>query len=342
MMQFIQEYTGYYFLQPNWFYLLFFLPVLLWFLFKLNNGKVFGFKFTNTNHNQEKLFSLFVSLFGSFLSVSKIIVFILLILSLTQPYKIESDEPPLGQEDYGIDLIFVLDVSLSMQAMDLQPNRLESAKNVIKNFVSERRGDRIGLVVYSGEAYHVCHKTTDHDLLISQLMNVEGFDLEQGTAIGVGLGTGVTQLRGDSTSSKAIILLTDGKNNVGEIAPMEAAELAVQEGVRVYTIGVGSNGYAPIPDMGPFGMGISYSQVEIDEDILHDISKKTGAQYFRATDSQSLENIIFEIDQIEKKLLNQNLPTLPIHSYPNNLLQSALILVLIVLMSEAFIFIKYE
>ena len=342
MMNYIQELTGYSFLEPNWFYLLFLLPFLIWFFSRIQKGKVFGFKYTNTSSNQVQLFSLIAWSLSGLISISKGFVFLLLVISLTQPYKIESDERTMGKEGYGIDLVFVLDVSLSMQAMDLQPNRLESAKKVIENFVNKRQFDRIGLVVYSGEAYHVCHKTSDYDLFISQLMQVDGSDLEQGTAIGVGLGTGVTQLRDDSTSSKAIILLTDGQNNVGEIAPLEAAELAVQEGVRVYTIGVGTNGYAPMPDMGPFGMGISYTQVEIDEDILTEISEKTGATYFRATDSKSLENIISEIDQIEKKRLNQVKPLIPINSYPLNLLGSALILMLLILLSEAFIFIKYE
>jgi len=342
MMNYIQELTGYSFLEPNGFYLLFLLPVLIWFLYRINKGKVFGFKYTNTNSNQEQLFSLLAWSFSRLIIIAKAVVFLLLVISLTEPYKIKPDDLPLRKEGYGIDLIFVLDVSLSMQAMDLQPNRLESAKRVIKKFVNNRQGDRIGLVVYSGEAYHVCHKTSDYDLFISQLMQVDGFDLEQGTAIGVGLGTGVTQLRGDSTSSKAIVLLTDGQNNVGEIDPLEAAELAVQEGVRVYTIGVGTNGYAPIPDMGPFGMGVSYSQVEIDEDILTEISEKTGARYFRATDSKSLQNIISEIDQIEKKRLNQINPLIPMSSYPIKLLGSSLVLMLLILLSEAFIFIKYE
>ena len=342
MMNYIENLTGYSFLQPNWFYLLFLLPVLFWFSYKLSTGKVFGFKYTNTSGNQEQLFSISVWSFSIFISFSKVLVFILLVVSMTQPFKINSDGHPMGEEGYGIDLIFVLDVSLSMQAMDLQPNRLESAKAVIKDFIKNREGDRIGLVVYSGEAYHACHKTSDYDLLTAQLMQVDGFDLEQGTAIGVGLGTGVTQLLGDSTSSKAIVLLTDGQNNVGDISPMEAAELAIKEGIRVYTIGVGTNGFAPIPDMGLFGMGVSYSQVEIDEEILKEISEKTGAHYFRATDSKSLQNIISEIDLIEKKRLNQIKPFIPMQSYPINLFELSLFLMFLILLSEAFIFIKYE
>lgn len=342
MSNYIRDYTGYDFLQPNCFYLLLLLPFLLWFLFKLNRGRSFGIKYTNTNENQQKLFSSFVSIYRRLLMLVKAFLFVCFIVVLAQPFKIDKSEPPLDQSEYGIDLIFVLDVSLSMQAMDLKPNRLESAKKVIGNFVQKRKGDRIGLVVYSGEAYNACHKTTDHQLLISQLRQANGDGLIQGTAIGVGLGTGVTQLRGDSTSSKAIILLTDGKNNVGDIDPLEAAELAINEGVRVYTVGVGTNGYAPMPDMGLLGMGISYSQVEIDEEILKEISKKTGARYFRATDSESLKNIITEIDTIEKKLLNQNQPFIPLISTPEVFLVYILLLVLLTMVSDIFLFINYE
>ena len=247
-----------------------------------------------------------------FLNALKILLFLLFIVLLAKPIKIDESSAMPDNSTYGIDLIFVLDVSLSMQAMDLKPNRLESAKRVIGNFVRQRKNDRIGLVVYSGEAYSVCHKTTDHQLFQSQLQYVKGTDLIQGTAIGVGLGTGITQLRGDSTLSKAIILLTDGKNNIGDISPSEAAELAVNENIRVYTIGVGTNGYAPMPDVGLFGSGISYSLVEIDEEILKEISDKTGGRYFsRATDSESLQNIIAEIDKIEKKIMNKDEQILP-------------------------------
>ena len=236
----------------------------------------------------------------------------------------------------------MLDVSLSMQAMDLKPNRLESAKRVIGNFIQQRNNDRIGLVVYSGEAYSACHKTTDHQLLQSQLQYVNGSDLIQGTAIGVGLGTGVTQLRGDSTSSKAIILLTDGKNNIGDISPLEAAELAVNEDIRVYTIGVGTNGYAPIPDVGIFGSGISYSLVEIDEDILKEISNKTGGRYFRATDSKSLNNIITEIDKIEKKMMDKDQSIPPQTANLDFFLTLLIWLTGLIIISDIFLFMVYE
>ena len=311
-------------------------------LYKLTKKKPFGVKYTHTPENQLELFSVFVWTYRYLILSAKVLLFVLFTIILAQPFKINSTETPLNHKEYGIDLIFVLDVSLSMQAMDLQPNRLESAKNVISNFVKQRNGDRIGLVVYSGEAYTVCHKTTDYQLLISQLNQVDGNDLIQGTAIGVGLGTGVTQLRGDSTSSKAIILLTDGKNNVGDIAPLEAAELAINEGVRVYTIGVGTNGYAPMPDMGGFSSGIVYSQVEIDEEILQSISEKTGAKYFRATDSKSLKNIISEIDTIEKKLVNQNQPAVPITTAPEVFLYTLVFFVSLVLISDIFLFVNYE
>jgi Ca-activated chloride channel family protein len=261
---------------------------------------------------------------------------------LASPIKIESDQPNQNQNGFGIDLIFVLDVSFSMQAMDLKPNRLESAKRVIDDFIQQRSSDRIGLVAYSGEAYSVCYKTTDHNLLRSQLARINGNDLIQGTAIGVGLGTGITQLRGDSTTSKAIILLTDGKNNIGDISPIEAADLAVNEGVRVYTIGVGTNGYAPIPDMSVFGSGIGYSLVEIDEEILNEISNLTGGKYFRATDSKSLKSVIMEIDKIEKKRLNKTQSILPLSTDFSPFLNVLLGLCIVVIIGDTFLFINHE
>ena len=230
-------------------------------------------------------------------------MYVLLVLVLAQPFKNSSEN--IKEQERGVDLIFVLDVSLSMMAMDLKPDRLTSAKNVISNFVRGRNGDRIGLVVYSGEAYSACHKTSDYDLLISKLNEVNGDQLIQGTAVGVGLGTGVAQLHGDTTVSKAIILLTDGSNNTGDVSPIDAAELAEHENIRVYTIGVGTNGLAPIPDPTPYGVGYYYTQVEIDEEILQAISNKTGGKYFRATDSESLQNIVLEIDKIEKRYIKK-------------------------------------
>jgi len=342
MIGIVEQYIGYEFMEPSWFFLTLLLPLFFWLLYQLNRSNIFGVRYTNTAENQQEITSFFVLTLRMFLHALKILLFLLFIVLLAKPIKIDESSAMPDNSAYGIDLIFVLDVSLSMQAMDLKPNRLESAKRVIGNFVQQRKNDRIGLVVYSGEAYSVCHKTTDHQLFQSQLQYVNGTDLVQGTAIGVGLGTGITQLRGDSTSSKAIILLTDGKNNIGAISPSEAAELAVNENIRVYTIGVGTNGYAPMPDVGLFGSGISYSLVEIDEGILKEISDKTGGRYFRATDSESLQNIVAEIDKIEKKIMNKDEQILPQTAQLESLLTLLLILTGAIILGDVFLFMVYE
>ena len=342
MISLKDELFAYDFEKPYWFLLLLLLPLLFWLIYRMNRDKQFGFKYTNTTDKQQTLSSLFVLVLKMLLHSAKILAFLLFVSILASPIKIDSNKPNIDQNGFGIDLIFVLDVSFSMQAMDLKPNRLESAKRVIDDFIQQRSSDRIVLVAYSGEAYSVCYKTSDHKLLRSQLARINGNDLIQGTAIGVGLGTGITQLRGDSTTSKAIILLTDGKNNIGDISPIEAAELAVNEGVRVYTVGVGTNGYAPIPDMGVFGSGIGYSLVEIDEEILNEISNLTGGKYFRATDSKSLKSVIMEIDKIEKKRLKTTQSILPLGTDLTPFLNVLLCLCIVIIIGDTFLFINYE
>lgn len=342
MISLKDELFAYDFEKPYWFLLLLLLPLLFWLIYRMNRDKQFGFKYTNTTDKQQTVSSLFVLVLKMMLHSAKILAFLLFVSILASPIKIDSNKPNIDQNGFGIDLIFVLDVSFSMQAMDLKPNRLESAKRVIDDFIQQRSSDRIGLVAYSGEAYSVCYKTSDHKLLRSQLARINGNDLIQGTAIGVGLGTGITQLRGDSTTSKAIILLTDGKNNIGDISPIEAAELAVNEGVRVYTVGVGTNGYAPIPDMGVFGSGIGYSLVEIDEEILNEISNLTGGKYFRATDSKSLKSVIMEIDKIEKKRLKTTQSILPLGTDLTPFLNVLLCLCIVIIIGDTFLFINYE
>ena len=342
MMSLKGDFFAYDFEKPYWFLLLLILPLLFWLIYRMNRDKQFGFKYTNTTDNQQTIASVFVLALRMLLHSAKILAFLIFVSILASPIKIDSDQPNQNHNGFGIDLIFVLDVSFSMQAMDLKPNRLESAKRVIDDFIQQRSSDRIGLVAYSGEAYSVCYKTTDHNLLRSQLARINGNDLIQGTAIGVGLGTGITQLRGDSTTSKAIILLTDGKNNIGDISPIEAADLAVNESVRVYTIGVGTNGYAPIPDMSVFGSGIGYSLVEIDEEILNEISNLTGGKYFRATDSKSLKSVIMEIDKIEKKRLNKTQSILPLSTDLSPFLNVLLGLCIVVIIGDTFLFINHE
>lgn len=201
----------------------------------------------------------------------------------------------------GIDIVIALDISGSMLAEDLKPNRLEASKQVAIDFISNRINDRMGLVVFSGESFTQCPLTTDHDVLKNLFKDIKNGMIEDGTAIGSGLATAVTRLKDSEAKSKVVILLTDGFNTSGSIPPLTAAEIAQAFNVRVYTIGVGTNGMAPYPFRSPFG-GIQYQQVEvkIDEPTLTQIADKTGGKYFRAFNNQKLIDIYKEIDQLEK------------------------------------------
>lgn len=200
----------------------------------------------------------------------------------------------------GIDIILALDVSGSMLARDFTPDRLEASKNVATEFISGRPYDRIGLTVFSGESFTQCPLTTDHAVLINLLREIKSGIIEDGTAIGVGLATAISRIKDSDAISKVIILLTDGVNNQGSIDPVTAAEIAKTFGIRVYTIGVGSMGYADYPVQTPFGMRYQKMQVEIDEALLQRIAELTGGQYFRAVDNYSLQQVYAEIDKLEK------------------------------------------
>jgi Ca-activated chloride channel family protein len=200
-----------------------------------------------------------------------------------------------------VDIVLALDVSSSMKAMDFQPNRLTACKKVAKEFIEGRSADRIGLVVYAGEAYTQCPLTTDHKTLLNMVDKVK-FDLvDDGTAIGDGLGTAVNRLRESEAKSKIIILLTDGVNNQGYMDPLSAAEIAKGYNIKGYTIGCGTNGMASYPT--PYGTVQAPS--EIDEKLLHQIAEITGGQYFRATNSDKLKQVYAEIDKMEKTLINE-------------------------------------
>ncbi len=203
-------------------------------------------------------------------------------------------------EGEGIDIILCIDVSGSMTAQDFTPNRMEAAKKVAENFVNGRPDDRIGIVIFSGESFTQCPLTTDHAVLINQIEQIRNGLLEDGTAIGSGLATSVDRLRSSKAKSKVIILLTDGINNGGLIDPSTAMEIAKTFKVKVYTIGVGTDGYAPTPVSTPLGIVMQNEKVAIDEKLLKNIADQTGGKYFRATDNKSLEKIYNEIDQLEK------------------------------------------
>lgn len=201
----------------------------------------------------------------------------------------------------GIDIVIALDISGSMLAEDFSPNRLEASKQVAMDFISERPTDRIGLVIYAGESFTQCPLTTDHDVLLNLFGDIQNGMIEDGTAIGMGLATAVSRLKDSDAISKVAIVLTDGSNNSGSIPPVTAAEIAKEFGVRVYTVGVGSNGEAPTPYIDPFGRK-QYQNVpvRIDEKTLEEIADKTDGKYFRATNKDKLEDIYKEIDKLEK------------------------------------------
>ena len=201
----------------------------------------------------------------------------------------------------GIDIVISMDISGSMLAQDLKPDRLEASKNVAMNFISGRPNDRIGLVIFSGESFTQCPLTTDHQVLQNLFANVKSGMVEDGTAIGMGLATAVNRLKESEAVSKVIILLTDGVNNQGSVAPLTAAKIAQKFGIRVYTIGVGTKGYAPYPFKTPFGTTVYQDvEVQIDEETLQNIASVTNGQYFRATSNKALESIYREIDQLER------------------------------------------
>lgn len=206
----------------------------------------------------------------------------------------------------GIDIVLAMDISSSMLARDFEPNRLDAAKEVATEFIKGRPNDRIGLVVYSGESFTQCPLTTDHDKLINLLAELKNGMITDGTAIGMGLATAVNRLKESTAKSKVVILLTDGENNSGNIPPLTAAEIATTFGVRVYTIGVGTMGEAPMPYQDVFGR-IRYQNVPvtIDEKTLTEIANLTDGEYFRATDNEKLKDIYQKIDSLEKTIIEE-------------------------------------
>lgn len=220
-----------------------------------------------------------------------------LIIALARPQNFSAGQNINAE---GIDIAMVLDISSSMLAEDFKPNRLEAAKNVIDKFVEARTTDRIGLVIFSREAFTQCPLTIDYSVLRNLLLDIKTGMIDDGTAIGNGIANGVNRLKDSDAESKVIILLTDGVNNAGEVDPSSAAEIAATFGIRIYTIGVGTRGQAPYPVKTPFGIRYQMVPVEIDEPLMKKIAELTGGQYFRATNNQALEEIYNKIDKMEK------------------------------------------
>jgi Ca-activated chloride channel homolog len=220
-----------------------------------------------------------------------------IVLALARPQTRSELQQAEGE---GVDIVLCMDVSGSMTAQDFQPNRLEAAKKVAQEFVQRRTNDRIGVVIFAGESFTQCPITTDYNVLAGAIENIHNGLLEDGTAIGSGLGTSVDRLRTSKAKSKIIILLTDGVNNGGLIDPATAKEIAKTFGIKVYTIGVGTEGYAPQPYNTPLGVQTQMVKVTIDEKLMRQIADETGGKYFRAKDNNELSAIYTDIDKLEK------------------------------------------
>jgi len=284
---------------PDYLWFLLILPVLaawhVWHNRKndatLNYSETYHFTFTNTTIRLLLFYSL---------PYLRLLILALLIITIAKPYSTTHFK---NTEVEGIDIVIVKDISSSMLAEDLKPNRLKASKRVAETFIQERKNDRIGLVVFSGDGFTQCPITIDHGVLLNLLRDVETGMVDDGTAIGNGLAVGVNRLKESSAKSKVIILLTDGENNAGEIDPITAAELAKKYGIRVYTIGAGTYGKAPYPFKTPAGIIYETIDVKIDEPLLKKIASITNGKYFRATSTKGLQNIYHEINTLEKTII---------------------------------------
>lgn len=284
------------FLHPQYFFLLLLLiPMISWYIWRqrsmhasLQISSLRGF---STIGKSKKIYLRHIPF------ILRILALAMLIFALARP---QSSNKLQKSTTEGIDIMISLDISTSMLAMDFKPNRMEAAKEVAINFIQGRPNDRIGLVIFAAESFTQCPLTIDHAVLINLFRDIRTGMLEDGTAIGDGLATAVNRIKDSDSKSKVIILLSDGENNRGQIAPLTAAEIARTFGVRVYTIGVGTIGTAPFPINTVFGQQVQNMEVKIDEAMLKEIATLTGGHYFRATDKNKLEEIYKEIDAMEK------------------------------------------
>lgn len=288
------------FAQPHYLFFLLLIPLLgVWYYyrFKKNNADVLlssseGFE----GIGQSIRMVLYHGLYGL-----RLLAILLLIVVLARP------QSSLSRQDIsieGIDIILAIDISGSMLSEDFKPNRIEAAKDVATEFIDARPNDRIGLVIFSSEAFTMCPLTSDHAVLKNLFKDVKMGMIEDGTAIGDGLATAVNHLRNSQAVSKVIILLTDGVNNMGSLDPLSAAEIAKLYGVRIYTVGVGTNGMAPYPVQTPLGIQYQSIKVEIDEELLKKVAQLTDGQYFRATNNAALHQIYQKIDKMEKSKID--------------------------------------
>lgn len=284
------------FAHPYFFWLFIIIPFLIaWYIWRLKKNNPELRIHSLEPFNAPGLTVRHVFRHGLF--VLRIVALSAIIIALARPQSSSSGKKVTTE---GIDITISLDVSTSMLAEDLKPNRIEAAKKTAVKFIQDRQNDRIGLVVFAAESFTQCPVTIDHSVLINTLNEIKTGLLEDGTAIGNGLATGISRLKDSKAKSKVIVLLTDGNNNAGAIEPITAAEIAKSFGIRVYTIGVGTRGMAPYPFKTAWGTQYQNVPVEIDENVLQQIANLTGGKYFRATNSKGLEKIYEEINRMEQ------------------------------------------
>ncbi len=288
--------SGISFAHPNLLYLLILIPVFVfWYLFKQRDSRASLQMSTLMPFAKVPISARVYLRHLPFALRMAALSLIIIVLARPQSFNVSQNI-----ETEGVDIMIALDISSSMLAQDFKPNRLEAAKDIAIQFVSGRRNDRLGLVIFAGESFTLCPLTTDLRTVANQFKDIKLGLIEDGTAIGVGLATAVARLKDSDAVSKVVILLTDGVNNQGEIAPITAAEITKSYGIRVYTVGIGTHGTAPFPVQTPFGIRMQDMKVEIDEDVLTEIAEITGGKYFRATDGKGLAQVYEQIDQLEK------------------------------------------
>jgi Ca-activated chloride channel homolog len=269
--------------------------------------------------------------FRHLLLALRMFAFAAMILALARP---QSRSSWKDSKTEGIDIVISLDVSLSMLAKDFKPNRMQVAKDVIVDFIDARPNDRIGLVIFGGQAFTQCPLTIDHKVLKNMFPQIKAGSMDQGTAIGLGLASAVARIKDSNAKSKVIILVSDGVNNVGEVSPVTAGELAKTYGIRVYCIGVGSRGKAlqPVAMYAEGQYEYDYVDVDVDDETMTEISELTGGRYFRATDKKSLVNVYDEIDVMEKTIISEkSFSSKEEHFLPFLLVAAALLLLEFVL-----------
>lgn len=291
------------FAYPHFFYGFIIIPLLIvWYIFRNNKlnpsvkiSSIVNFQTTKTPLKVYFRHSVFVL---------RLLVLSFLIVAMARPQSKKSWQDITTE---GIDIVIAQDISASMLARDFKPNRLDASKELAMNFIDSRPNDRIGLVIFSGESFTQCPLTTDHAVLKNLFVSIKTGMVNDGTAIGLGLATAVNRLKDSKAKSKVIILLTDGVNNSGSIAPELAADVAKPFGIRVYTIGVGTKGmaYSPVGIYPNGQYAFDYIKCDIDENIMKKIAKITQGKYFRATNNENLKDIYLEIDKLEKSIIEE-------------------------------------